>query len=55
MITATKTLEGLDDLRLDDDAKTRFLAGSAARVFGINQHRCPAKVDGRALIVGPSI
>jgi predicted TIM-barrel fold metal-dependent hydrolase len=35
MITAAKALDGLDDLGLDADAKTLFLAGNAARVFGL--------------------
>jgi uncharacterized protein len=56
MITAAKALEGLDDLGLDADAKSCFLGGNAARVFGINQHLSdPANTDGRAIIVRPSI
>ena len=33
MITAAKALENLDELGLDDEAKSLFLAGNATRVF----------------------
>jgi len=39
MITAAKALDGLDDLDLDADAKALFLAGNAARVFGLEAPR----------------
>lgn len=35
MIAPAKCLEGLDDLGLDDDRKSAFLADNAAKVFGI--------------------
>ncbi|MCG8505811.1 MAG: amidohydrolase family protein [Sphingomonadales bacterium] len=35
MIAPTKCLEGLDDLGLDDEKRSAFLAGNAAKVFAI--------------------
>ena len=36
MIAPRACLEGLDALELDDEARTRFLGGNAARVFGLD-------------------
>jgi hypothetical protein len=36
MITPAKTLEHLDALELDEETKSLFLGGNAARVFGID-------------------
>jgi predicted TIM-barrel fold metal-dependent hydrolase len=36
MITAAKALENFDLLELDEETKSRFLGGNAARVFGID-------------------
>ncbi|HEY8778132.1 MAG TPA: amidohydrolase family protein [Gaiellaceae bacterium] len=36
MITPQKALEDLDALRLDDEARDRFLEGNARRVFGLD-------------------
>lgn len=33
MITAAKALENFDELGLDEEAKSLFLAGNASRVF----------------------
>jgi predicted TIM-barrel fold metal-dependent hydrolase len=35
MIAPIKALEGLEDLALPDATRTAFLAGNAARVFGL--------------------
>jgi predicted TIM-barrel fold metal-dependent hydrolase len=35
MITASKALEGLDELGLDDQSRDLFLSGNAKRVFGL--------------------
>jgi predicted TIM-barrel fold metal-dependent hydrolase len=35
MIAPNKALEGLEDLALPDATRTAFLAGNAARVFGL--------------------
>jgi predicted TIM-barrel fold metal-dependent hydrolase len=36
MITPSKALEGIDTLRLDDDARAKFLSGNARRVFKLS-------------------
>jgi predicted TIM-barrel fold metal-dependent hydrolase len=36
MITPAKALEGLDSLALDEEARSLFLGGNAARVYGID-------------------
>jgi predicted TIM-barrel fold metal-dependent hydrolase len=35
MIPAAKALEGIDDLGLDDEARSLFLGENAQRVFGL--------------------
>ena len=35
MMTASRALEQLDDLGLDDDTRALFLSGNADRVFGL--------------------
>jgi len=36
MMTPAKALEGIDTLSLDAEARSLFLSGNAARVFGIS-------------------
>lgn len=41
MMTAAKALARLDDLGLDEDTTALFLAGNAARVFGLQDPHRP--------------